>query len=211
MTEDMLTGDELRYQDVMADVFRGLEANDVPLGARDRLRIEYGDGSKAYTLTQEDFDEITGDMLEDSLDRYHEDGEDTPEPEAVSALAKAHTARDDLPTEDNLADWKDPIKDMRVALTSTTGFSHPEYVDDSQYDEWVEDGLDVFLAYPDETDEFDGYQDWYDQTVRNLELMDYDEPERVLLEAANLPYARDSEEVHDLPDRRLRDRLRDLV
>ncbi|MDY6771686.1 MAG: hypothetical protein SV186_07085 [Candidatus Nanohaloarchaea archaeon] len=198
MTDDMLTGEERRYREFMADVFVGLEADDIEPYEHDQLRIEYGDGSKRYTLTQEDFDEITGDMLDDALERYHEDGDDAPEPEAVAALAEAHTARDDLPTEDELEEWRDPVEDMRVALTSTTGFNVAEYVDDSKYDDWQDGGLDAFLDYPDETDEFDGFRDWYDQTVRNLELMDYDEPERILTEIANLPY---DEPVHDVPDR----------
>lgn len=208
MSDDLLTGSERRYRRFMADVFAGLEADAIEPYERDQIRIEYGDGSKRYTLTQEDFDEIMGDMLDDALERYHEGGDDAPEPEAVGALAKAHTARDDLPTEDEMDDWQDPIEDMRVALTSTTGFNVAEYVDDSKYDRWAEEGLESFLAQPDETDEFDGYEDWTDQVVRNLELMDYEEPERLLTDIANLPY---DEPVHDPPARGLVDRVRDMV
>jgi hypothetical protein len=206
MTADSLTGSERRYGQLMMDVFDGLESDDIDAYDRERIRVEYGDGSKRYAMTQEDVEEGAGQLVED-LEEWS-DADPWTVPKGVGSFIKAYEDREELPTEDELEDWQDPIEDMRVALTSTTGFSHPEYVDDSKYDEWVEEGRASFLAYPDETDEFDGYEDWHDQVLRNLELMEYEEPEQLLTDIANLPY---DEPVHDPPAKGLVDRVRDLI
>lgn len=211
MTDEMLTGEELRYRTLMADVFRGLEADDVALGARDRIRIDHGDGSRLYTLTQETYDEITEDAVDIAYERMADPDD------AIDADDVARTVDElvldgpeDLPTEEELEEWQDPIEDLKPALVSD-GFMHAEYVDTGEYERWQEDGVDAFLDHPD-----DGYKQWYEDTVKNLERMDYDRPEQLLIDVANLPYtgtghppSQTAEPVHSVPDKGLLQRLRD--
>lgn len=209
MSEDMVTGQELEYRKLMADVFRGLEADDVALGARDRVRIEHGDGSK-YTLSREEAQQITDDAIDAALDGVH-DGEDDAQ-YAADVVEGLHDVPERFPPTDELEDRRDPIEDIRPALVSD-GFSHAEYVDTSEYDTWQEDGLDAFLDHPDA-----GFEQWYEDTVRNLDRIGYDRPEQLVVDIANLPYtgtghppSESDEPYHEAPERGLLKKVRSRI
>lgn len=210
MTDDMVTGRELEYRKLMADVFRGLESDAVSLGARDRVRIEHGDGSKHYTLTQETYDEITGGAVDIAYERMADPDDDIDEEDVAQAVDElVLNGPSDLPTEEDLEEWRDPIEDIRPALVSD-GFSHAEYVDTSEYDRWQEEGLDAFLDHPDE-----GFEQWYEDTVKNLDRIGYDRPEQLVVDIANLPYTGTGhppsgadEPYHEAPEQGLLEKVR---